>query len=529
MTFPARCAAGIDAISAWALLAVVAVVLVVVSAKTLHSPIDYDEGYNLQVVDNLAKGIGYASYGAIRDAKPWPFDPDITTGPAILMPMAVFWKLTGGSILAVRIFMIALFWAYLAGVYRLWSGQGRPLLAAAAAMASTLCFLYLPMGRLVGEISAAAAIVWSAWAVARDRPILAGLLAGIAVQIKFVYGLAGAVLIVGYLAVLVAQRPPGWLRTSLWAVVAPVIPTAAFELYRLCCLGDLRAYGNSLWEFHEFLRGQSLSTNHLSWHDPARLGFKLEGAWLMLPHAAWAVIGIAILTLLATATLDALRRSDAQGVPSPAPQDAPAATAAITSAHDRLRASLFAMAMFALAVGGLLMLLGWLVLSAQPSQRQGLPFMLFFFPAVTGLAACCYAQLAKRIRSTAGALLLRAPMLLCVALLIAGLCHKAFVTTHAKLAEHAREQLQIAALIRASGAKSIWVDRWWQDPEFLVLSGVPGLTSRTAEPQLYIVTDIEVEIDHLDWEQQKPKFARIIYQSPMAMVGFLPPPVPPAK
>ena len=70
------------------LIAACVLLLLEVSYKSVSVPIDYDEAYNLQVVDLLAKGQGYASYGALKGSGPWLFDPHITTGPVILGPLA---------------------------------------------------------------------------------------------------------------------------------------------------------------------------------------------------------------------------------------------------------------------------------------------------------------------------------------------------------------------------------------------------------------------------------------------------------
>lgn len=78
---------------------------IIIIYNRINSPIDYDEAYNLQIVDSLVKGKGYASFGSFRGNGPWLFDPYITTGPIVLLPLSIIWKISNGSLIVSHIFM----------------------------------------------------------------------------------------------------------------------------------------------------------------------------------------------------------------------------------------------------------------------------------------------------------------------------------------------------------------------------------------------------------------------------------------
>ena len=177
------------------LLAGSLLLLLTTSYHSVLIPIDYDEAYNLQVVDLLAKGQGYASYGALKGNGPWLFDPYITTGPVILGPLALLWSVTGGSLIAIRIFMLAFLWLYAFGLFYLLKSHKFGLMLSALAIGSSLCIINMQAGNVKGELPAAAAIIWAAWAVSKNRPLIAAIMVGMAIQIKLVYGLAGLIIL----------------------------------------------------------------------------------------------------------------------------------------------------------------------------------------------------------------------------------------------------------------------------------------------------------------------------------------------
>ncbi|MCS7183430.1 MAG: hypothetical protein NZ869_10025, partial [Thermoanaerobaculum sp.] len=263
----------------WALFAwQTALGLVFLAALTMllwqsrNAPLSVDEGYNLEVVDNLARNGLYASYGNRRlDAnwslpkffdlqpsnifKPWLFDPRITTGPVVLLPLALNWALFPGSFLALHAVMVAFF---LLGLWATWhltpEGSGRLLgFFGASALFSTLWFNFRP-NAIIGEIPAISLVLWAMVALTGERFFLAGLALGAAIQSKFIlllptlFGLS----LVGFRLI----------RQGTWQKIAALfagltLPTLAFELYRLASLGSLVAWWDSWREFRAFAQEQA--------------------------------------------------------------------------------------------------------------------------------------------------------------------------------------------------------------------------------------------------------------------------------
>jgi hypothetical protein len=77
----------------------------------LDHRIGYDEAYNLQVATNIGRGWGYSTDFSVWGlaGTPYPFDPMISTGPLLLLPVAGVTALGGPSLLAIRIVPFAIY------------------------------------------------------------------------------------------------------------------------------------------------------------------------------------------------------------------------------------------------------------------------------------------------------------------------------------------------------------------------------------------------------------------------------------
>ncbi len=60
--------------------------------------LEYDESYLLGVVDSIASGTGFVDDGVSYFTAGTPFHPLISTGPVLLLPAALVWKVTGGDL-----------------------------------------------------------------------------------------------------------------------------------------------------------------------------------------------------------------------------------------------------------------------------------------------------------------------------------------------------------------------------------------------------------------------------------------------
>ncbi|MCK2026486.1 hypothetical protein KZC56_09270 [Microbacterium sp. SSW1-47] len=247
-----------------------------------------DEAFNLTVPRNLIAGLGYASDGALSGSVITPFDPRISTGPVVLLPVAALLATGMDPVLAGRLVPLAFWVLLLAGLAvlgRRIGGRWAALLAVAVALAFTASAGVSPIqgpADLLGEIPAAALVVWALVVLPR-RAWLAGLLVGLAVQAKLI---ALLVLPAFAVALWVLADGRGWgrildtLRRSWLPLLMVGVPTLLVELTALVSLGP-SGFVEHLRAMIRFVRsgGQDATTTVLqklgtladSWSIPAVL------------------------------------------------------------------------------------------------------------------------------------------------------------------------------------------------------------------------------------------------------------------
>lgn len=271
-----------------------------------------DEAFNLTVPRNLLDGLGYASDGALSGSTITPFDPRISTGPVVLLPVAAVLATGADLVIGARLIPLAycaLLLVGLAIIGRRIGGRWAALAAVAVPLAFTTSAGVSPIqgpADLLGEIPAAALLVWALIVLPR-RAWLAGLLVGLAVQAKLIALLA----LPGFaIALWVLAEGRGWarvrdaLRRAWLPLVGVGLPTLLFELSALLSLGG-GAYVQHLRDLVRFVRsgGQGASTT---------VGEKLTtlaDSWSVPPFVA--LIAALLTVALVTVGLLAVRR-DAQ-------------------------------------------------------------------------------------------------------------------------------------------------------------------------------------------------------------------------
>ncbi|MCK8608304.1 glycosyltransferase 87 family protein [Agromyces sp. C10] len=248
-----------------------------------------DEAFNLTVPVNLVQGLGYTSDGTLSGSEPAPFDVRISTGPVMLLPMAGLIALGVDPVLAGRAVATLGYAGLLAALalvgHRL-GGRWAALVAVAVPLAFETGAMPSPIqtpADILGEVTAAAFLAAALLFVHR-RPWLAGLLLGLAIQVKFIALLAAP----AFALAMLLDAPGPWgarLRRTIPRVLAAAgaaaVPTVLFELAKLVALGPA-AYWQLLREFSWFLRSggqQGYATSPLdklatlagSWNLPALL------------------------------------------------------------------------------------------------------------------------------------------------------------------------------------------------------------------------------------------------------------------
>lgn len=244
-----------------------------------------DEAFNLTVPVNLLQGLGYTSDGTLSGSELTPYDARISTGPAVLLPIAAVLATGADLVVGARLVPAAYFVALLVAVGILGNrmgGRWAALVAVTVPLAFTAAALPSPIqgpADVLGEVPAAALLAWALVAL-RRRPWLAGLLVGLAIQAKYIALLSLPAFIV---AVLLLQHGRPWLQ-RIRALIAPAIaltvPTLLVEVVAFIALGPA-GFVDHLRATRDFIRSggqvahttfaEKLTTLASSWYLPPAL------------------------------------------------------------------------------------------------------------------------------------------------------------------------------------------------------------------------------------------------------------------
>lgn len=247
-----------------------------------------DEAFNLTVPLNLLRGLGYASDGTLSGSEVTLFDPRISTGPVVLLPMAVVLAAGADPVVGARCVCAAFFVALLVALGilgRRIGGRWAALCAVAVPLTLNTAASVSPIqgpADILGEIPAAALVAWAV-VVLQRRPWLAGVLVGLAVQSKYI-----ALLFVPAFAVAVWLQTPGmpWrarIRRLLPPAAGVLAPTLLVELIAFASLG-VAGYAAHVRSTAGFLLSGGQS------YAPTTVGEKLvtlAGSWFL---PAWLVV-----------------------------------------------------------------------------------------------------------------------------------------------------------------------------------------------------------------------------------------------
>jgi hypothetical protein len=210
-----------------------------------------DDAFLATAAKNLAQGRGYASSYDPRktgEVLLLPFDPLISTGPALILPAAAairvfgprYW-VPGAVVVAVNLLLLG------ALLVRLRSGAGDPRRWAAAAILLVVALNLAMIGHyeqwyaLLGEIPAllliglGIALIFAPSAGPR-APLGGAFLLGLAYQTKSLAALSLPV-VAAFVLLRAVRGGRRDLRTAALAIALLCLPTAAFETYKLASLG----------------------------------------------------------------------------------------------------------------------------------------------------------------------------------------------------------------------------------------------------------------------------------------------------
>lgn len=327
-----------------------------------------DEAFNLTVPLNILRGFGYTSDGTLSGSELTMFDPRISTGPVVLLPITVVLAFGADPVIGARSVIAIFYIALLAGLWVLgsrlggrWAGLVAILVPLGWNTWSSGSPIQSPVD-VLGEVPASALLVWSL-IVAKRRPWLAGLLIGLAMQSKLLAALAAPAVAV---VILLMTAGAFWRRARRVLICALVaaVPTAANEAWKLIVLGPAQ-YVDNLREFYWFFKtgGQNISPVP----PTTKLSAIIEGwaspVWLTVIGAISVAILLGIVFVRARGVTDEERSTGRWGE-----RDAAALGAA--------------------AIVGLVIWLGWWVVSTHTPNWPRYPAIAFyvFSPLLVALA-----------------------------------------------------------------------------------------------------------------------------------------------
>ena len=466
-----------------AMSAVVGLAYACLAWQQLRYGIEYDESTNLTVIKNVAEGNGYATTGASLG---WyrEFDPGASTGPALLLPGAAAWFVSGGVLWIVRIVPLLFFVVYLGSLAWLFTrlaGRWAGLIAVASPLVlsvglADISTVSLVPGRYVGEFTAVAFTVLMAALIYRRQPLLAGIAGGLAIQTKFNFALPIAVVLL--VAVLGSWlRHDRGLRPHVTRLVLGVlIPTLLFEVYRLVSLGP-SGYRTSVREYASYLLGQSAAGSESL---AETIGHRLAGLLGTLSA------GGALLLLLATAIviLGVFASSDSGSADS---------AVARTNVSD---GSWFDPVVGLLGAAGSV-LLWWTTSAGQDSPRLGLPVILLAAP-VLGVAALVV--LSRLLSSSQGRTQTAATAFATLVGMGAGLfiLSQGWTAATSSFGERLlADQVAAADALTSSGTPSLPHESMWHLSHLQLLSGIPSEDKPGIEkPTVRVFDSIRARVEY---------------------------------
>lgn len=486
-------------------LAFIAVALIVGAAyvvllwRQLHYGLEFDESYHLTVIRNLANGAGYIDDGVSFDTSGTQFAPTIAVGPTLLVPSALVWSATGGSLEATRLVPLAFFVAYLAAAFlliRRWGGRWAAVAAMAAplllpVLAPDLLNRSLMPGRFVGETAAAACLTVCVLLMSRRRYFLAGLAGGFAVQAKLNFALpVVVVLAVWTVSFWVARRGGVWRRIGRSAL-GFVAPTVVFELAALLMLG-LSGYSDRIQATRSFLELQTPSWAK-SWElvpqKFASLGQLVSGTGVVFVMIAMAALAYSV--LIASFTRPTRGQTDWES----------------------------AVGLAALALAAVSNLLWWYFRAGQMSSRPAVPSVMIL---LTVLAALSVFAAQQAVRSSPDRLRL---LSMGVAATLLGTLVACSGYQGWKMATNVSgEQLLIdqrtAAAVLRTETEWVPVDSFWTNPEMSVLTGLSPEKYQLEKTRVLVFTSLRalVELGQPDAELYLDRCSEIHFRSQNAVV-----------
>ena len=455
------------------LLVVVGLHLYMFFTTMVLSPIGFDEAFNIQAPLNLVNGNGYSTEDWLNGGPRTVFDPVVSTGPIVEVPVALSFLLFGTSIEAARIVMLPYLVLLLASLFvlgRRAAGRWGGLVAVAVGLAINtradfpFTMIYGPSDAL-GEYASAALIAFALVLLPRSR-VLPGLVLGFAALAKFISFMAVPAFMIALLLVPVVRPALGRrrpIRELLAFAALAAAPSIGWELVKLISLGPVR-YVEVLIEYGRFVLRSGSGADGGSREFIVERFARLFAAW-HLPTTL--VFGLAVI-LFTVAVIGLLRYYAPDGIAAGWRRAGEQG-----GKRDRVRAFASSIPLWVWAAAGTLaaFALWWVFVSSSTFIRHTMPMLLVAVPIVAALAVRGAMALfasggLRRIAAVVFAVGLVAVIALQGALTI-GQATRYDIWTRSG-------QEAAASFIKKSGFDEVQGISWWAAPAIRLASGVPS-------------------------------------------------------
>ena len=351
--------------------------------EIVASSIQYDDAHNANVAKDLAFGSGYTtSYHELV-----PFNPEATTGPVVLLPAAAFVWLFGNQYWVPTFAVVVCLWTALGVVLFLLRRylEPRAWWITAALIAFGLALFdsdeFGLLGDVPGALLAVAAVLILCQQNMCGRIWRAGLLLGIAIQIKLLVLLLAP----AALAYILATPSSNRRRDIVLFCGAVILPTILWELGQLVSMGSFHDWAALNARQFAFIRTWS-GVNIVQTMDAAaaaRRQIALHVSSLLEDFHGWAPLLLFPAALVIS--VGVLLRAGRQ-------DDAPLRSASLV-----------------LVAAGIIHLIWWFTLDTDGWFRHLLPGVVYVLVAVS-MAAAANSTLSLRL-GAAGLCLLLASMI----------------------------------------------------------------------------------------------------------------------
>jgi 4-amino-4-deoxy-L-arabinose transferase-like glycosyltransferase len=241
----------------WLLLAVQLSLGVVFA---IRAGLDFDEAFNLQIPLRLVEDHRYAS---LYLDEPY-FDPNITTGPTVLLPIALGFQIFGINYFVARLVMLLYFLGFTLSLYFF------SLSFLSSETAATLFTILIVVGiplfpssiHVLGEVPAVFYLIIGLLAMDRKRWFFSGFLLGLAALTKAIALFMVFALIAAWIwqvFLVFKQREKFSFRPLFNSLIGAALPLVGWEAVKLLTLGR-GEYAGYLERFFGFFRDQTVVT-----------------------------------------------------------------------------------------------------------------------------------------------------------------------------------------------------------------------------------------------------------------------------